>query len=89
MIILKKSLVKYILLTNINRLKFLLIGIVDSSGMRLYYTDRPRQEDAAILSLGHAVVGHMIVPPRVQQYVIHGFCSSNCTDEVSVKASEL
>ena len=26
----------------------------------------------------------MIIPPRVQQYVVHGFCSSNCTDEVSV-----
>ena len=69
--------------------QFLLTGLVDSSGFRLYYTDRPRQEDAAVLTLGHAVVGHMIVPPRVQQYVIHGFCSSNCTDEVSVKASRL
>ncbi|XP_065897525.1 putative DBH-like monooxygenase protein 2 isoform X2 [Dysidea avara] len=56
-------------------------GIVDSSGIRLYYTDKPRQEDAAVLTLGHSVIGHMIIPPRVQQYVVHGFCSSNCTDE--------
>ena len=57
---------------------------MDSSGIRLYYTNKPRQEDAAVLTLGHSVIGHMIIPPRVQRYAVHGFCSSNCTDEVSV-----
>ena len=58
-------------------------GIVDSSGFRMYYTDTPRQEDVGILAVGHNVIGHMIIPPRVQHYVVQGFCSSDCTNHVS------
>jgi len=60
-------------------------GVVDSSGFRVYYTDKPRQEDAGILIVGHSVIGHMIIPPGVQHYVVNGFCSSDCTNTVSAK----
>jgi len=56
---------------------------VDSSGFRMFYTDTPREIDAGILLLGHRVIGHMIIPPRVERYVVRGICSSDCTNNVS------
>jgi len=59
-------------------------GIVDSSGIRLFYTTHSPTESAAVLSIGHRVIGHMIVPPRVERYTVKAFCSQKCTDKVSV-----
>ena len=58
-------------------------GIVDSSGIRFFYTDEPPQQRAAILTLGHQIVGHMIVPPQVERYTVNGYCNQRCTDTVS------
>lgn len=58
---------------------FLNSGVIDNSGMRFYYTtERPAQEAGAI-SLGHAVVGSMIVPPGARNFTITGICPSDCT----------
>ena len=59
-------------------------GIVDSSGVRMYYTDTPRQEDVGILTVGHRTIGHMIIPPGIQHYTVHGHCPSWCTNDVSI-----
>ncbi|XP_065899415.1 putative DBH-like monooxygenase protein 2 [Dysidea avara] len=55
-------------------------GIVDSSGMRLYFSDKPRQEVAGIVTLGKLATGHMIIPPGVQRYTVRGFCANQCTN---------
>jgi len=49
----------------------------------MYYTDTPRQEDVGILTVGHSVIEHMTVPPRVQNSVVNSFCFSDCTNSVS------
>jgi len=59
-------------------------GIFDSSGVRFYYTDQPPEQKAAFLGLGHQVIGHMMVPPRVERYTVHGHCSQRCTNAVSI-----
>ena len=59
-------------------------GIFDSSGVRFYYTDQPPEQEAAILVVGHRVVGHMMVPPRVERYTVNGHCSQRCTNAVSI-----
>ena len=58
-------------------------GIVDSSGVRFFYTDQPPEQKAAFLPIGHHVIGHMIVPPHVERYTVNGYCSQICTNAVS------
>ena len=58
-------------------------GIVDSSGVRFFYTDQPPKHKAAFLGVGHQVVGHMIIPPHVERYTVNGYCSQRCTNAVS------
>ena len=58
-------------------------GIVDSSGVRFFYTDQPPEQKAALLPIGHNVVGHMIIPPRVERYTVIAYCSQRCTNAVS------
>ena len=58
-------------------------GIVDSSGMRLYYTNQPPEEETEIIILGHLPIGHMIIPPGVGRYTVTGYCSQKCTETVS------
>ena len=52
--------------------------------MRYYYTSVPREHDAGILFLGHAVSPYMVVPPKTLNYTIGGVCTSNCTKTVCV-----
>ena len=59
-------------------------GIFDSSGVRFFYTDQPPEQEAAFLGVGHQVIGHMMVPPRVERYAVHGHCSQRCTNAVSI-----
>ena len=61
------------------------IDIVDSSGFRVYYTDRAQEENAGLLFIGQNVVGHMIIPPGVERYTVNAFCSNRCTNAVSIK----
>jgi len=59
-------------------------GIVDSSGIRFFYTDQSPEQNAAFLPIGHDVVGHMIIPPHVERYTVNGYCSQRCTNAVSI-----
>ena len=60
-------------------------GIMDSSGMRFYYTDQPPQQNAGIITLGQPFFGHMIVPPNVPEYTVTAHCIGRCTDTVSTQ----
>ena len=57
--------------------------IFDSSGVRLFYTDQPREQNAAFLVIGAQDLGHVIIPPHVERYTINGYCSQDCTNTVS------
>ncbi|XP_064118161.1 DBH-like monooxygenase protein 1 isoform X2 [Macrobrachium nipponense] len=53
-------------------------GVVDSSGLRLYYTDQTRELDGGVIMLGSDVEPTMIIPPR-QHWRTTGICSGDCT----------
>lgn len=59
-------------------------GVVDSSGIVFTYIDTPRQYDAGILFLGHAVAPVMIIPPNANNFTTIGLCSNPCTNKVSI-----
>ncbi|XP_042880664.1 DBH-like monooxygenase protein 1 isoform X2 [Penaeus japonicus] len=55
-------------------------GVVDSSGVRIMYTEKLRQHDAGILTLGHTVSPTHIIPPG-QKWNTVALCTADCTDE--------
>ena len=61
---------------------YIIIGITDSSGIVFTYIDTPRQYDAGILFLGHAVAPVMIIPPNSNNFKTIGLCSDPCTTTV-------
>ncbi|XP_043962058.1 DBH-like monooxygenase protein 2 homolog [Gambusia affinis] len=54
-------------------------GIIDSSGLRLYYTDKLRQHDVGILTTGVFPVSHMKydIPPKAAEFRSHGICNTS------------
>ena len=64
------------------RFLLLLKGIIDSSGFRFYYTKQLRKYDAGLLLVGAGTDQALMIPPRVKNWEINGFCSSNCTRQV-------
>ena len=57
-------------------------GVIDNSGMRIYYTTEPSEFNAGSIALGHIVTPNMIVPPGVERFTIAGICSADCTQQV-------
>lgn len=53
-------------------------GVVDSSGIRLYYTDHLRQTDAGILEIGLEYTDKNSIPPGVVMD-LRGYCVAECT----------
>ncbi|XP_028841164.1 DBH-like monooxygenase protein 2 homolog [Denticeps clupeoides] len=51
-------------------------GVVDSSGLRLYYTDKLRKNDAAILQTGLAVGPGYLIPPNSSVFHTYGLCDT-------------
>ena len=60
-----------------------LAGTIDSSGMRIWYTDTPREHEAGILEVGYSVTPVMIVPPNTKNFTITGLVDDECTNRVS------
>ncbi|XP_069961322.1 DBH-like monooxygenase protein 1 [Cherax quadricarinatus] len=55
-------------------------GIVDSSGVRIMYTQKLRRYDAGILTLGHTVSPTHIIPPG-QNWNTVAHCTAACTEK--------
>ncbi len=55
--------------------------IVDNSGIRVFYTDRVRTYDAAMMLLGSEVNFLQMIPPLRESFVSAGRCMSECTRE--------
>ena len=64
-------------------LSITLAGTIDSSGMRFWYIDTPREHDAGIVNVGYSVTQLMIVPPNTKNFTITGLVNDECTNQVS------
>ena len=56
--------------------------MIDSSGLRFYYTKQLRKYDAGVLHVGAFVDYRLMIPPKETNWEINGFCSEECTREV-------
>lgn len=61
-------------------------GVVDSSGLRLFYTPELRQYDAGVIETGVWVSLYHMLPPGMQEYVSEGHCTRECLQEVKQPA---
>ena len=52
---------------------------VDSSGIRLRYTQHLRRHDAGVMELGLEYTDKMAVPPGVNPFTLTGYCIPECT----------
>ena len=59
-----------------------LAGTNDSSGMRLWYTDTPREHEAELLAVGYRVTPLMVIPPNSKNFTITGLVNEECTNQV-------
>ncbi|GIY34652.1 DBH-like monooxygenase protein 1 homolog [Caerostris darwini] len=55
-------------------------GIIDQSGLRIYYTPKLRKFDAGTLMIGSTVSRRLIVPPGRKKYVVAGHSNPQCFD---------
>lgn len=56
-------------------------NIVDTSGLRLWLTDKNRKEDLQTIQVGHVVTGAQVIPPMTPLFVSFGACPSQCLSE--------
>lgn len=54
-------------------------GLIDSSGMRLRLSDRPRRYDVGIMELGLEYTDKMMIPPGQRAFPLSGYCVGTCT----------
>lgn len=54
--------------------------VMDNSGVRVYYTEHLRTNDAGIMAVGMAVSPVHIVPPRQSAYRTASLCDKDCTN---------
>lgn len=55
-------------------------GLIDSSGVRYFYTDETPEIRAGIFPVGYGVRAHMLIPPNVERYTVTAYCPMNCTN---------
>lgn len=61
----------------------MVIGIVDSSGMKIKIVSELREFDAAIMELGLEYSDKMAIPQGVTAFPLSGYCIADCTKVVS------
>ena len=64
------------------QLIYTVLTVTDSSGVRIFYTDKLREYDGGILLASYRITPFMLIPPRQSDFHIYGFCSSECTAKV-------
>ena len=57
-------------------------GIIDSSGLRFYYTNKLREYDAGNLALDANAAETLVIPPNYEAFVSQSHCSSECFSTV-------
>ncbi|XP_049677799.1 putative DBH-like monooxygenase protein 2 [Accipiter gentilis] len=61
----------------------LLPGLIDSSGLRIYYTPELRQYDVGVLQTGIFIFPVHFIPPGAESYRSYGLCNSSQFDEMN------
>uniref|UniRef100_A0AAY4CW32 DOMON domain-containing protein n=1 Tax=Denticeps clupeoides TaxID=299321 RepID=A0AAY4CW32_9TELE len=56
-------------------------GILDSSGLRFFYSSDLRRYDAGIIETGVWVSLYHMLPPGMQEYISEGHCTQECLQE--------
>ncbi|RWS27720.1 Dopamine beta-hydroxylase-like protein [Leptotrombidium deliense] len=70
-------------------------GVIDSSGVRLYYTSTLRKYDVGILEIGLEYTDKNSIPPKQAAFALSGYCVSECSraglppDGITIFASQL
>lgn len=59
-----------------------MLGMIDSSGLRFHYTKQLRKYEAGVLFIGTDVSRSLLIPPGQMDWKTTGFCSADCTKEV-------
>ncbi|XP_041368555.1 DBH-like monooxygenase protein 1 homolog [Gigantopelta aegis] len=58
-------------------------NVVDSSGLRMFYTPTLRQYDAGILETGVMVHELQMIPPEFDNFVSKGICNQQCVSRMT------
>ncbi|XP_021962814.1 DBH-like monooxygenase protein 1 [Folsomia candida] len=53
----------------------------DKSGVRIFYTDKLRENDGSVMLMGYRITPFLLLPPKQPNFVMHGICSSECTEQ--------
>ncbi|XP_009072224.1 PREDICTED: putative DBH-like monooxygenase protein 2, partial [Acanthisitta chloris] len=61
----------------------LLPGLIDSSGIRIYYTPELRKYDVGVLQTGVFIFPAHFIPPGAESYRSYGLCNSSQFDEMN------
>ncbi|XP_069462783.1 DBH-like monooxygenase protein 1 [Ambystoma mexicanum] len=56
-------------------------GLMDSSGLQLFYTPHLRRYDAGVLETGVWVSLHHMIPPGMPSFLSEGHCTRECLEE--------
>nr|XP_014352982.1 PREDICTED: DBH-like monooxygenase protein 1 [Latimeria chalumnae] len=56
-------------------------GLIDSSGLRLFYTSELKKYDAGVIETGVWVSLYHMIPPRMFEFMSVGHCTSECLEE--------
>jgi hypothetical protein len=60
-----------------------IILVIDNSGLRIFYTEKLRENDAGTMFLGHRVTPFQMIPQFQDEFRTHSFCSKECTENVT------
>lgn len=68
-------------------INFVLVAsvVIDSSGIRLFYSSMVREYEAGLLVAGHRRSPFLTIPPNQAEFNVYGLCSAECIWNVSTK----
>ncbi|XP_063152745.1 putative DBH-like monooxygenase protein 2 [Candoia aspera] len=61
----------------------LIPGLIDSSGLRLFYTPELRPYDMGVLHTGIFTFPIHFIPPQADSFLSYGFCNTSLFDEIN------
>ncbi|XP_078508637.1 putative DBH-like monooxygenase protein 2 [Lissotriton helveticus] len=64
-------------------------GMIDSSGIRLYYTPEVRMHDLGTLSVGPFPDSMLFIPPKMESYKVYGLCRTSKFTELDETQEEM
>ncbi len=61
----------------------LILGVIDSSGIRMHVTQSLRQHDVGMLIVGYQVGDSQVIPPQTPSFISSGYCDADLLARVS------